>query len=549
MNRVGHCKCYCSTVTLKFRWPGRGVPDELAIPPCMLPIRVASCAPPKSGRVLCQFMAFLVLITICVYIVLFIGISTLLIALDAAPREIPNGIPVNLFRLGNSRNSSTISSATNKSRDYEQLSMHVPSPLVGSPVLEAEDFEAKVSYANFSGVKKDRFMRHQVTRIEGKHGYFPGGIERLKPTIRHREVCARQAEIANQAAFCPQRKFRNWEANPLHILVGSGPRQWENAPGLFNRETKQVEDCNIPCQLGMGSAPNDRDAADVVLSYLPGSTAGKGESACPLQKTARFSMESEIYYASLSLTPENLNEVDFLGTTRLASDIPMIYGSFAEYNFMAPPIPLSIKAKTEALAVMFISNCGDLTGRLEVASALMQAGITIHSYGRCLNNRQVSDATFVQGEFATTHNEKSEIIRYYKFVLAFENTEAEDYVTEKLFQVFVAGAIPIVLGASNAVDFAPSDHALIHANDFESIDALAEYLRYLDTHDEAYNQYIDFKEKGFSPQFLRFMAATTDMHSLCRLCHAVRQLQEWETGTVTCVGSNNATTIPPCKSM
>lgn len=75
--------------------------------------------------------------------------------------------------------------------------------------------------------------------------------------------------------------------------------------------------------------------------------------------------------------------------------------------------------------------------------------------------------------------QKIEVIKNYKFTLAFENSNTKDYVTEKFFQCFDAGSIPgfksklrllilvVYLGAPNIDDFSPSDHSVIKVSDFK----------------------------------------------------------------------------------
>jgi hypothetical protein len=40
------------------------------------------------------------------------------------------------------------------------------------------------------------------------------------------------------------------------------------------------------------------------------------------------------------------------------------------------------------------------------------------------------------------------LLRGYKFALVTENTNALDYVTEKLFQALLAGTVPVYMGVS-----------------------------------------------------------------------------------------------------
>jgi hypothetical protein len=82
---------------------------------------------------------------------------------------------------------------------------------------------------------------------------------------------------------------------------------------------------------------------------------------------------------------------------------------------------------------------------------------------------------------------KHETLKDYKFCLAYENSVEEDYISEKIFDSFFAGCIPIYLGAPNILDSVPSD-TFIDKRNFKTYDELhryisgmseAEYYRYL----------------------------------------------------------------------
>uniref|UniRef100_A0A672F3G6 Fucosyltransferase n=1 Tax=Salarias fasciatus TaxID=181472 RepID=A0A672F3G6_SALFA len=77
------------------------------------------------------------------------------------------------------------------------------------------------------------------------------------------------------------------------------------------------------------------------------------------------------------------------------------------------------------------------------------------------------------------------------FYLSFENSEAKDYITEKLWRnAFQAGAVPVVLGPSRATyeSLAPP-HSFIHVSDFNSTEDLAAYLKELAADRKAYEEY------------------------------------------------------------
>lgn len=81
----------------------------------------------------------------------------------------------------------------------------------------------------------------------------------------------------------------------------------------------------------------------------------------------------------------------------------------------------------------WISNCGPRY-RLEYMSQLMHYGVPIHSYGMCNRNRELPSRS--------NPGEKERLIRTYKFTFAFENSETDDYITEKMWGVLSSGSVP-----------------------------------------------------------------------------------------------------------
>ncbi|TYI41277.1 hypothetical protein ES332_A01G008800v1 [Gossypium tomentosum] len=212
------------------------------------------------------------------------------------------------------------------------------------------------------------------------------------------------------------------------------------------------------------------------------------------------SMESASYYAENNITQARREGFDIVMTTSLSSDVPVGYFSWAEYDIMAPVIPKSEKA----LAAAFISNCIACNFRLEALLELEKENIKIDSYGLCHRNREGGV-------------DKVEILKRYKFSLAFENSNEEDYVTEKFFQSLVAGSVPVVIGAPNIEDFAPSSDSYLHIKDLKDVRSIAEQMKYLAGNPDAYNRLLRWKQEGPTDTFkaLLDMAA---VHSSCRLC-------------------------------
>lgn len=73
----------------------------------------------------------------------------------------------------------------------------------------------------------------------------------------------------------------------------------------------------------------------------------------------------------------------------------------------------------------------------------------------------------------------SQINLDYRIYLAFENSNCDEYITEKLwYNAYFKYAIPVVMGGSrrNYEELCPPE-SFIHVDDFDSPQSLADYLR------------------------------------------------------------------------
>lgn len=84
-------------------------------------------------------------------------------------------------------------------------------------------------------------------------------------------------------------------------------------------------------------------------------------------------------------------------------------------------------------------------------------------------------------------SDKLRFISRYKFTIAFENTQSENYVTEKMFDPLYVGSIPIYWGAPNVSEFFNPD-SFINVNDFSSFEDVIEYVKEVDNNDDLYQQ-------------------------------------------------------------
>ncbi|CAD6245484.1 unnamed protein product [Miscanthus lutarioriparius] len=263
-------------------------------------------------------------------------------------------------------------------------------------------------------------------------------------------------------------------------------RDFDRDPVLVGGAAKDWNKCYVGCEFGFSA------------SKTPDATFGIAPD--PSVDGIIRSMESSQYYSENNIDVARGRGYKIVMTTSLSSDVPVGYFSWAEYDIMAPVPPKT----EEALAAAFISNCGARNFRLQALEMLENLDVKIDSYGSCHRNRD--------GKV-----DKVDTLKRYRFSLAFENSNEEDYVTEKFFQSLVAGSIPVIVGAPNIQEFSPGEGAILHIKELDDVASVAKTMKNIASNPDAFNQSLRWKYDGPSDSFkaLIDMAA---VHSSCRLC-------------------------------
>ncbi|KAL9982604.1 hypothetical protein ACROYT_G004669 [Oculina patagonica] len=149
------------------------------------------------------------------------------------------------------------------------------------------------------------------------------------------------------------------------------------------------------------------------------------------------------------------------------------------------------------------------THRIEFVRALMKH-VKVSLFGRCATILEPNNT------WNCPHNIGDgclEELQRHKFYLAFENSLCIDYITEKYWRNSLErGLVPIVLGGARYSPEQIIPGSFINAADFDSVKDLADYLKYLDKNDTAYNQYFQWKTKYKVVKYQFW---------LCQLCKAL----------------------------
>ncbi|KAL0081474.1 hypothetical protein J3Q64DRAFT_1731842 [Phycomyces blakesleeanus] len=213
---------------------------------------------------------------------------------------------------------------------------------------------------------------------------------------------------------------------------------------------------------------------------------------------------------------------DFLASYHLKSDFLFTYFSPYVYEVANRPLPDDfMKKKTTRAPILWIAkNCYATSGRQTYVAELMKY-IKVDSYGPCLNNMEF-----------TENLTRTDLMAEYKFYLAIENANCDDYVTEKLFDTLVLSTVPIVDGPDSYDSFLPNSKAGIRMDKYPDPRDLAAYIDYLDKNDTAYLEHLSHQrdaqtlpaKERLSPAFIdnwRDYGLHTNRSDWCSVCRGV----------------------------
>jgi len=206
--------------------------------------------------------------------------------------------------------------------------------------------------------------------------------------------------------------------------------------------------------------------------------------------------------------PKFMAQFDVTMTFERTSDIWVPYFGPAT----VPDLTRPVSPKIAPSPVVYLqANPNDRCGRMAYAADLMKM-VRVDSFGLVHRNQTTS--------IAPGWRRRQELYRNYKLTLAFENSFAPDYVTEKFFEPLIAGSVPVYRGTEDIRELAPAPDCYIDACNFASGRELGRYLNHLESHDDEYLAYHEWRTRGFSAQFEKHIA-NLQTDPFCRLAEFV----------------------------
>ncbi|MGQ4002333.1 glycosyltransferase family 10 [Francisellaceae bacterium CB299] len=102
-------------------------------------------------------------------------------------------------------------------------------------------------------------------------------------------------------------------------------------------------------------------------------------------------------------------------------------------------------------------------------------------------------------------NCKNKVLQNYKFAICYENArDIPSYITEKIFDCFFAGCVPIYWGANNITDYVP-ENCFIDKRKFDTYEELYDFM--VNMSDSDYVGYLDNIEKYIQSDQIKIFSA------------------------------------------
>ena len=161
------------------------------------------------------------------------------------------------------------------------------------------------------------------------------------------------------------------------------------------------------------------------------------------------------------------------------------YNTLTDYQ-ATMPMPSDEEALHRRFAIFIASQDNMGRGaalRKLFTQRLMEQYKHVDCPGKVLHNVDIPDLSDRQSNDWSAS--KLPVLNRYKFNIAFENSNTDGYITEKLSDAFRACTVPIYWGSEGNPAPFPRE-AMIYANDYPNIDALIARMREVDENDALY---------------------------------------------------------------
>ncbi|KAF1770847.1 hypothetical protein GCK72_002671 [Caenorhabditis remanei] len=194
-------------------------------------------------------------------------------------------------------------------------------------------------------------------------------------------------------------------------------------------------------------------------------------------------------------------------TYRRDSDVHHPYGALVK-NEKFVNLTEIWNSKTKEAIWLNNARASSRNRRVEFTEKLKSEGMNIDLMGNAFNNTPKECP-----RFARPPNCTHKLLSPYKFYIAFENSNCEDYVTEKFWEK--AGwynMVPIVFERKIYRNLGIPDEMYIAVNDFQNLEDFISFVKSVSSNKDKYLKYHQWRKQ------YRIIESSSENYGFCQLC-------------------------------
>lgn len=300
----------------------------------------------------------------------------------------------------------------------------------------------------------------------------------------------------------------------------------------INNDVQPLEGCNIPCSVMKDIKGEER--------YID------GESWEVIQTFANPS-----YQAQARIDKTDFRRDRYYSTQSFKSSVPLSHFSFEHHTFRSAPAAVDFDTALDKAAYIADILCvSPLTKRKQFVEEVEKV-YSVDSFGVCNHNKDVPE-----GMDITTPEGRIELLKQYRFVLAFDSSKDPDYISPLMWEAFSSGAVPIVVGADNFRDHVPKNSYI----DADAIgkDNIGAEIKRISQSKEEWMKYQSWRSDEAAIAKAEAKYEFTKIDPTCRLCrwaysqkyglgwdHVKQEVEETRIPRKLCIASESGLASQP----
>lgn len=201
----------------------------------------------------------------------------------------------------------------------------------------------------------------------------------------------------------------------------------------------------------------------------------------------------------------------YYSTQSFLSSVPLSFYDPEKFILRNRP-PISYESAKPKAVYMINEACASPGSKRQKYFAAIDSAFSVDSVGDCHHNTEIP-----QGMTIATMEGRIEIMKQYRFVLAFDRTKEKDHISDIIWEALISGSVPVIVGADNMRNHLPA-HSYIDSGSYSDWDELAQAIKNINEDKDKWESYHAWRTDEAALAKFEAMYEFTKTSPTCRLC-------------------------------